>query len=89
MCACVLTNDVFVWFKPLVYALLWRWYWYVVDLDEVEVLKVLDAAKKKIQYYALLLNTTLSTEMTDVMMTMTKSETRAIRAGQAGEQATP
>lgn len=84
LCACVLVNDVFVWFKPLCYALLWRWYWYVKELDEVEVLRVLDASKKKIQYYASLLNTTLSTEMKDVMMTMTKREARAIQAGRAG-----
>lgn len=86
LCACILTNNVFVWFKPLVYALRWRWYWHIVDLDDVEVLKVIDAAKKKIQFYPSLLITTLSTEMKDVMMAMTKKEAEAIRAAQAGEQ---
>lgn len=89
LCACVLTNDVFAWFKPLVYALRWRWYWYVIDLDDFEVLKVVDAAKKKIQYYQSELITTLSTGMRDTMMAMTTKEARAIQAAQAGEPATP
>lgn len=86
LCACILTNNIFVWFKPIVYAIRWRWYWHIVDLDDVEVLRVLDAAKKKIQFYPSLLITTLSTEMTDVMMAMTRKEVKAIQAGQAGEQ---
>lgn len=86
LCACVLTNNVFAWFKPFVYAIRWRWYWYVVDLDDVEVLKILDASKKKIQSTPSLLITILATEMKDVMMSMTKSEVRAIQAEQAGEQ---
>lgn len=86
LCACILTNNIFIWFKPIVYALRWRWYWYILDLDDVEVLRVLDASKKKIQFYPSLLITTLSTEMTDVMMAMTRKEAKAIQAGQAGEQ---
>lgn len=86
LCACILTNNIFVWFKPLVYALRWRWYWHVADLDDVEILRVIDAAKKKIQFYPSLLITTLSTEMKDVMMAMTRREAEAIRPAQAGEQ---
>lgn len=88
LCACVLTNDVFAWFKPLVYALRWRWYWYVLDLDDIDVMAVLDAAKKKIQYYPSLIITTLSTEMKDVMMMMTGKEQKATQAAQAGERRT-
>lgn len=88
LCACVLTNGVFAWFKPLVYALRWRWYWYVIDLDDIDVLRVLDAAKKKIQYYPSLIITTLSTEMKDVMMAMTRTEAAVIQAAQVGEQPT-
>lgn len=88
LCACVLTNDVFAWFKPLVYALRWRWYWYVLDLDDIDVMAVLDAAKKKIQYYPSLIITTLSTEMKDVMMAMTRTEAAVIQAAQVGEQPT-
>lgn len=88
LCACILTNNVFAWFKPIVYAILWRWYWYVVDLDDVDALKVIDASKKKIQYVPSLLLTILATEMKDTMMTMTKSEVEAIRAEQVGVQPT-
>lgn len=88
LCACILANNVFAWFKPIVYAILWRWYWYVVDLDDVDALKVVDASKKKIQYVPSLLLTILATEMKDTMMTMTKSEAEAIRAEQAGAQPT-
>lgn len=86
LCACVLTNNVFVWFKPLAYAIRWRWYWYVLDLDDIDVLRVIDAAKKKIQYYPSMIITTLATGMRDTMMAMTGSEARAIQAAQAGEQ---
>ncbi len=84
LCACILCNGVFAWFKPLAYALLWRWYWYVADLDDVEILKVIDASKKKIQYVPSLLLTILTTEMRDTMMATMKREAEAIRAGQAG-----
>lgn len=86
LCACVLTNNVFAWFKPLVYALRWRWYWYVVDLDDIEILRVIDASKKKIQYDPSLMLTILSTEMKDTMMAMIQKEVQAIQAGQAGER---
>ena len=84
LCACVLTNNVFAWFKPLVYALRWRWYWYVVDLDDIEILRVIDASKKKIQYDPSLMLTILSTEMKDTMMAMIQKEVRATQAVQVG-----
>ena len=86
LCACVLVNNIFVWFKSIAYNILWRWYWYVKDLDDIEILGVIDAAKKKIQYYPSMMLTTLSTGMKDTMMMMTKKEASAIQAGQAGAQ---
>lgn len=86
LCACVLNNDVFAWFKPICYAVRWRWYWYVTDLDDTEIMKVILAAKKKIQLYQSQIITISSTEMKDVMMAMTKGEAKAIQAVQAGEQ---
>lgn len=86
LCACILNNGVFVWFKPLFYAIRWRWYWYVSDLDDFEALKVIDAAKKKIQFYQSELITTLSTGMMDTMMAMTRREAEATQAAQAGER---
>lgn len=88
LCACVLSNDVFAWFFPLVYAIRWRWYRYILDLDDTDVLRVLYAAKKKIQFYQSEFITIFSTEMKNEMMAMgmTKSEAKAIQAGQPGEQ---
>lgn len=90
LCACVLSNNVFAWFFPIVYAIRWRWYKYVLDLDDNEVLKVLYTAKKKIQFYQSEFITIFSTEMKNEMMAMmtTKKEVKAIQAGQAGAQHT-
>lgn len=86
LCACVLSNDVFAWFFPIVYAVRWLWYRYVVDLDDTEVLKVLYAAKKKIQSYQSEFITIFSTEMKNEILAMstTKKEAEAIQAGQRG-----
>ena len=91
VCACVLLNrksGLLTWF------LLWAWYWvywrwlfYVRDIDQVEVMGVLDASKKKIQSEPLALATILATGMTDTMMMMARHE--AGPAAHDGEQPTP
>lgn len=86
LAATVLLNN--VWKLKLWYWAYWRWLYYVKDPDAVEVLRVVDAAKKKIPSAACSLTTILATGMSDLMMTMTKKEARAIRAGQAGERRT-
>ncbi len=86
VCACILLNN--VWKIMFFYAIYWRWLYYIKDVGIVEVLNVLDVSKKKIPSNAYSLATILVTGMTEVMMTMTRSEARAIRAGQAGEQPT-
>ena len=82
-CAVVQLNN--VWKIRFFYWLLWRYYYYIIDLDVWEVLGVLNVAKKKIQSAAFQLTTILATAMTDAMMTMTKGEAERTRAGQAGE----
>lgn len=86
LCACILLNS--KWKILFLYWIYWRWLYYVKDLDQVEVLKVLDASKKKMQYDASLMNTTLSIGMMDTMMTMTKREVGLIQAERRGEQPT-
>ncbi len=86
ICVCLLLNS--IWKIRLCYAFYWRWLYYIKDVDIVEVLRVLDCSKKKIPSTAYSLATILSTGMTDVMMTMTRSEAKAIQAAQAGEQPT-
>lgn len=83
-CAVVQLNN--VWKIRFFYWLLWRYYYYIIDLDVWEVLGVLNVAKKKIQSAAFQLTTILATAMTDAMMTMTKAEVERIQAEQAGEE---
>ena len=83
-CAVVQLNN--VWKIRFFYWLLWRYYYYIIDLDVWEVLGVLNVAKKKIQSAAFQLTTILATAMTDAMMTMTKAEAERIQAEQAGEE---
>lgn len=85
-CAVVQLNN--VWKIRFFYWLLWRYYYYIIDLDVWEVLGVLNVAKKKIQSAAFQLTTILATAMTDAMMTMTKAEAEHIQAEQAGEERT-
>ena len=83
LCALIIINN--IWKIRLYYWILWRYYYYIVDLDDVEILRVLDIAKKKIQSNASLLVTILATAMTDLMMTMTKKEAQVTRQEQVGE----
>ena len=83
ICVVLLLNN--IWKIRFFYPLYWRWLYYVCDLDDGEILRVVDVCKKKIPSAASSLLTILATGMTDVMMTMTKSEAKAIQAGQAGE----
>ncbi len=90
VCACILLNSrygLLTWF------LLWGWYWiywrwlfYVRDIDQVEVMGVLDASKKKIQSEPLAVATILATAMMDTMMMMARHEVGP--AAQGGEQPT-
>ena len=86
VCACVLLNHrwgLMTWLLLKVwYSVYWRWLYYVRDIDQVEVAKVLECAKKKIQSEPLAVSTILATAMMDTMMTMAGHEVgRAVRGG--------
>ena len=87
VCACVLLNrknGLLTWFLlNFWYCIYWRWLYYVKDIDQVEVMGVLDASKKKIQSSPLAVATILATAMMDTMMMMAKHEVG--QAEQAGE----
>ena len=89
-CACVLLNrrsGLLTWFLlRFCYGIYWRWLYYVQDIDQIEVMGVLDASKKKIQSDPLVIATTLATAMMDTMMTMARHE--AGPAVQSGVQPT-
>ena len=78
VCACVLLNHrcgLFTWFLLNVwYGIYWRWLYYILDVDQVEVAAVLDCAKKKIQSEPLAMSTILATGMMDTMMMMARHE---------------
>lgn len=88
VCACVLLNrkwGLLTWFLlHCWYWIYWRWLYYVRDIDQVEVMAVLDASKKKIQSEPLALATILATAMTDTMMMMARHE-----VGQVGQDGAP
>ncbi len=84
MCTLILFNN--IWKIRLFYWIYWRWLYYIADVDVSEVLNVLDKSKKKIPSNAYSLATMLATGMTELMMTMTKNEAKAIQAEQVGEQ---
>lgn len=90
VCACILMNNrngLVTWFNlRFLYGLCWRWLYYVKDIDQVEVMGVLDASKKKIQSQALAVATILATAMMDTMMAMARHEVGQV--GRAGEQPT-
>lgn len=88
VCAILRVNGLFAWFRRVTYAFKWRYYYYVIDLTDVEALSVVNAAKKKLPTDASTLITILSTAMKDTAMAMNKEEVSAIQAGQAGEPRT-
>lgn len=86
VCACVLLNaknGLLTWFLlHFWYWAYWRWLYYVRDIDQVEVMGVLDASKKKVQSEPLAVAIILSTGMMDTMMMMARHEVgRAARDG--------
>ena len=87
VCACILLNNkhgIVTWFLLWAwYWVYWRWLYYVRDIDQVEVMGVLDASKKKIQSETLLLATILATATADTIMMMARHEYGQV--GQAGE----
>lgn len=78
VCACILLNKRFgVWnhlSMRFLYGFYWRWLYYVRDIDQVEVMGVLDASKKKIQSTPLTVATILATAMMDTTMMMARHE---------------
>lgn len=90
VCACILLNNkhgLVTWFLLWAwYWMYWRWLYYVRDIDQVEVMGVLDASKKKIQSEPLAMATILAIGMMDLMMNMARHE--VTQAEQRGEQPT-
>ena len=94
VCACVLLNRRYGMATLLtLFFCYWaygRWLYYVVDVDQVEVALILDAAKKKIQSDPLATATILAIGMMDTMMMMARHEAgRAVPISEPSSPSTP
>ena len=84
--AAIVLND--YWKIHLLHWLTWRWYYYVRQYTEVELLPLVMEGKKKVPqeaYYALIM---LSIGMRDTIMTMKKDEVERFLREQRGGQPT-
>lgn len=86
ICALMLLNS--KWKILFLYWAYWRWLYYVCEVDDAEVLRLCDTAKKKIPSLASSLLTILATGMTDLMMTMTAKEAESTQAARTGARPT-
>lgn len=77
------------WKIKLFYWIVWRWIYYVVEWDEVDMREAVETAKKKVAVEAYLLNTMCLTEMKETTMMMTRAEVNRFRQEQVGGQPTP
>lgn len=75
--AALLLNGYFKIF--FFYEILWRWFYYVKQYSDEELLPVIELCKKKVQVEAYCATTILLTEMKDTIMIMTREEVSRIR----------
>ena len=68
------------WKIKLFYWLLWRWYSYIKEYSQEQLLPVIMEAKKKIPLYQYWMNMVLTLDMRDDWMTMTKKEAEQYQA---------
>lgn len=83
LCATLLLNN--KWRILFFYWILWRWLYYISDVNSTDILRLIVASKKKMQTEVSIVITTLAIGMMDTMMTMRKEEAKYIRAAQTGE----
>lgn len=77
------------WWKiKLFYPILWRWYYYIMELPESEMSEMIETAKKKLPLEAYYRNTILLTGIKDTKMTMTREEVNRFLQEHRGGQPT-
>lgn len=64
---------------------LWRWYFYVRQYSEAELLPLIELSKKKVPLETYLTATIYLTAMKDTVMQMTRKEAETILRGRYGE----
>ena len=73
------------WKLKFWYWLLWRWFYYVKQYDNIQLFKILEMGKKKVplqQFYSITMSLT---EAKDTLMRMRTEEVEAILQGQSTE----
>ena len=63
---------------------LWRWYFYVRQYSEAELLPLIELSKKKVPLETYLTATIYLTAMKDTVMQMTRKEAETILRGRYG-----
>ena len=81
--ALILLNN--YWKIRLWYPILWRYLFYVREVDENELSSVIDACKKKLPVQSYYINTILLGAIRDTTMTMTRKEADNIRLAAQSE----
>ena len=84
--ACIRLNG--FWKIKLFYWVVWRWYAYIRQYDESQLSPIIEAAKKKVPAENFYLTTISVIGMTDLMKTMTKTESGRILHEQYTAQVT-
>lgn len=65
---------------------LWRWFYYIREYSDLELLPLVEYAKKKVELQEYLMITTLSIVLRDTQMMMTREEVSRMHREQALEQ---
>ena len=88
ICKCAAALRLNGFFKiTFLYWFLWRWYYYVAQYTEGELLPFLEVCKKKVPVDAYVMDIILLTGMKDTAMNMTKEEAnRILRARLGGKR---
>lgn len=82
--AAALLND--HWRIKLAWWAVWRWFYYVRQYRDAELVSLIELCKKKVDVESYYLTTTYLTGMKDTMMAMTRDEVERFLAAHRGEQ---
>jgi hypothetical protein len=87
-CAAIIILNGY-WKIKFLYWMLWRWFFYIRQYSDEQLVPIIATGKKKVPSMQFLISTILMTEMRDTMMTMTKEEAERFRQGLPTEKPEP
>lgn len=83
--AAIIVLDGF-WKLKFFYWILWRWFYYIRQYDNIQLQPILDVGKKKVPLFQFYKTTISLTEARDTLMQMRTEEVEAILLAQSMEQ---